>query len=85
MKLLYHEVIRSGLLAGKFTMYQGAFEKILNGQDPQKVVNDVYEEFQRGLGGPNQDEKAAKGRKPCSSRGQRTSKTANYLDAEKSG
>lgn len=49
LKLHYCDVIRKGLSACRFTKCQSAFEKILDGQDPQEVVNDAFENCFGGL------------------------------------
>lgn len=44
LKLHYCDTIRKWLSAGRFANCQGAFERILDGQDPQRVANNVFEE-----------------------------------------
>lgn len=79
LKLQFRQVIKAGLSFGKLTMYREAFKKVLDGQDPGRVVNDVYKEFLGILGVPSQT-KSIKGQKTQASHGQKASKTpSNWM------
>lgn len=74
LKLQYYDAIKTGLSVGRFARYQEAFEKILDGQDPQVVVNDVFEEFRGSLSGLSQSTMAARDQKPQTFHSQRAYK-----------
>lgn len=63
LKLHYCDVTRKGLLACRFAKCQSAFEKILDGQDPQGVVNDAFENCFGGLSKALLDYKGDQGSK----------------------
>lgn len=70
LRLQYHKVIEAGLSADRFTTHREASKKILDGQDLQQVVNDIYDEFLGVLVGAGQNVKSkSKGRKSQASRG----------------
>lgn len=80
LKLQYWDDIWKGLSACRFPKCQKAFERILDGQDPQGMVNDAFEDCFSGLKKLSQTTKATKASESQRSRGQRASKTtANWM------